>query len=558
METKERAMSALLERDLEQVDFERSEFVKENIAGKSSDEVINYLKNLPQNELGGQVALTGFYYQFLITIEYLIELLENKWDFIAIELHDDIIVGKEEKIKFIQVKTSSKSIVNPSDVSELYNRSKLPPKENTNRTNNCWVDKLLSKAEHFKKIDGYITQFELVTSFFIEPTNTYDFSRYIGNKAFNASISDEDSLFNVIKQPVCNNKGIPYCYSSTTGETVQELLARFYIRNWHELARLNTYIDSLRVKLSEKIFDGIAKQVLITHEDLNMLIGILCAKCQVNGDKATLFINRDDAEQLISIIRENGMRKISDTASIYGYKQVIDRVFGLLHLHLERSPLYENIKENLFRYKAYLEEWVTTEGSLNDLVNRYIDGTTQSYTAFKLNPDIRNSKLCDLLMTILIINLIYKDLLKFSKDTSLMAKDLNTAALNLIAFLGLDESDDRASGVRKLQGIVEGLDVKEQLNLLNKRSCMILKGYDDYDFRSTQSVELQTKLKPQIDEIPEVPMLNQVSIITQLVPGEALASNFNKLIRNHDYDEFATGLERIKETIEEVVRDGNI
>ncbi|MGR5879238.1 dsDNA nuclease domain-containing protein [Bacillus pacificus] len=100
----------------------RTALIKEKIIGKSSEEITDYLLSVPLKESGGLTAISGFYYQFLVTIEYFIELLEKKWDFLAIELHDDIIVGKDKEIRFIQVKSSYKPTQNPSDVSEFYNR----------------------------------------------------------------------------------------------------------------------------------------------------------------------------------------------------------------------------------------------------------------------------------------------------------------------------------------------------------------------------------------------------------------------------------------------------
>ena len=68
--------------------------------------VDEYLLENDVSERGGGIALSGFYNQFIVTIEYIIGLLKGEWDFVLMEYHDDIIVGKENKVRFIQVKTS--------------------------------------------------------------------------------------------------------------------------------------------------------------------------------------------------------------------------------------------------------------------------------------------------------------------------------------------------------------------------------------------------------------------------------------------------------------------
>lgn len=77
-------------------------------------EVYETLLNTPTSEDGGRHALFGFYYQFLVAIDYIVELAEGKWNFMAFEIHDDIVLCKEDGeqsfVRFVQVKTSNSPV----------------------------------------------------------------------------------------------------------------------------------------------------------------------------------------------------------------------------------------------------------------------------------------------------------------------------------------------------------------------------------------------------------------------------------------------------------------
>src|SRR5690606_31965719 len=100
----------------------------------------------------------------LIAIEYMIQMIEGKWDFMAVELHDDIIVGKGKNIRFIQVKSSNKPHKFVVDV-PLYDRSVITVGDCKAKENDSWIDKLFRKQKYFPSAEGYNCEFELATSY---------------------------------------------------------------------------------------------------------------------------------------------------------------------------------------------------------------------------------------------------------------------------------------------------------------------------------------------------------------------------------------------------------
>jgi len=109
--------------------MEREKLIQEELYNKSEEEISLFLNNTikilidtPVSERGGLVAITGFYYQMLAVIDYFIQMKQGKWDYIAVELHDDIVAVKDKQIRFIQVKTSNNLIceVSQSPASTIY------------------------------------------------------------------------------------------------------------------------------------------------------------------------------------------------------------------------------------------------------------------------------------------------------------------------------------------------------------------------------------------------------------------------------------------------------
>lgn len=127
------------------VDFARQEIIDQKIKDKTSEDIASYLVNLKPTETGGITAISGFYYQFLITLKYIIEMLEGEWDFVIMEHHDDIVVGKDKKIRYVQVKTSEKVNVRvtTSPARGLYSRSPKNIDGKKFEKFDSWIDKLL-------------------------------------------------------------------------------------------------------------------------------------------------------------------------------------------------------------------------------------------------------------------------------------------------------------------------------------------------------------------------------------------------------------------------------
>ncbi len=160
---------------------EEVEFYNSNILGKSNSEIEDMLKknvkaetltqlliNETTGDDGGIIALSGFYFQFLITIEYLIEMIEGKWDYIFVDHHQDIILISEKKIRIIQVKTKNVLHATPGET-DLYKG---------------WIQKLFAINEIIET-ENAETEFELITNFLIRNSSGVNPEMFIVNDDYN-------------------------------------------------------------------------------------------------------------------------------------------------------------------------------------------------------------------------------------------------------------------------------------------------------------------------------------------------------------------------------------
>ena len=78
---------------------------------KNNDDLEDILLAEKTSDDGGIIAMTGFYYQMMVAVLYLGEVIQGNWDGMFLDHHQDIVLFNNSKqiIKFIQVKTKNKT-----------------------------------------------------------------------------------------------------------------------------------------------------------------------------------------------------------------------------------------------------------------------------------------------------------------------------------------------------------------------------------------------------------------------------------------------------------------
>lgn len=529
-------------------DSDISSFINKEIKSKSKEEVADFLCSVPPKEMGGITAMSGFYYQILVTIEYLIELYDGKWDFVAMELHDDIVVGKDNFIKFIQVKTSKQQAVKASEspANGLYSRKNKESKKKKYLINSSWVDKLLSKAELFKKSDDYITEFELHSSYNIFQSPHYNFDYYYDPCSEREMLNKQDDLLDIINKPVFDTQLNNYDYYKKTGESVEELLSRFNLKVGKKLTDLRAYKNHLCVELGERLIKNInGKNIVLSENDLNILIGILCAKCTISEDYMTLIVTKEKLDGLLKEIKERIIQGASETTIQHGNIEVNRQIFDVFINEIKKFPIFDYIKDDIYKYKQYLDKWLLNEGgNIRDLLNRYIDGTKDSESYFELADRLRQEKFEDFISIMIIVNLIHNDVLTFADCESLLSKHQIDQGEDLIAFLSLDKSFDFSFGVKKLQEIYVQLPLKEQIFYDSKNVKTIFQKYSDRSFVASQTIKLLGKDEVPLENFNNEKKLNMVEKVISVMPGEILQDEFYKMARASNREELVKGLKK--------------
>lgn len=531
-----------------EVDKESSNYtlINQEIKNKSTEEVAGFLCKTPPKEMGGITAMSGFYYQLLVTIEYLIELYDGKWDFVAMELHDDIVVGKGNFLKFIQVKTSREQAVkvSQSPANGLYLRKTKESNKIHYDLNSSWVDKLLSKAEFFKKSDDYITEFELLSSYNIFQSTKYNFDYYYQNHTEREALNKKDHLLNIVNKDVYDTKLDRYDYQEKTGESVEELLNRFNLKVGKKLTDLKAFRNHLCVELGQRLIRNInGKNIVLSENELNLLIGSLCAKCTISDDYMTLVVTKEKLDGLLKDIKERMIRGASETTVQHGNIEVNTQVFDVFINNIKKFPIFDYIKDDIYKYKQYLENWLLHEGgNIRDLLNRYIDGTKDSESYYELAERLRQEKFEDLISIMIILNLIHDDVLTFADCESLLSKHRLEQGEDLIALLSLDKSFDFSLAVKKLQDIYAQLTLKEQLFYDSKNVKTIFQKYSDRSFIASQTIQLFGKEEILVEKLNNEKKLNKIEKVISVLPGEILQDEFYKMARAGNREELLKGL----------------
>ena len=535
--------------DIVIIDPERKEIIDEYFRDKTRREIAEYLITCTPGETGGLTALSGFYYQFLVTIEYIIEMLEEKWDFVVMEYHDDIVVGKDNKIRFIQVKSSQKIKleVTASPASGLYTRTKKKINDEYYKQANSWVDKLFSNASLAKKSEGYETEFQLYSSYHFIRTQNYNFDHYTDNKSYNKKLPVNDDLLETLSKQVFDEKAQEYSYFNECGENIEELLERFYLHTGLSLQEIDKFQDHLCMNLNKIIFKGYGENITIGSSDLNYIIGYLFEECTDRSNTERLIITKEKVQNLFDIIRSKAFANASLTINQHDSITVINRVIDELINSVQGFKNSKKISKLIYEYKVYLENWILREnGDLKKLLERLFDGTDKTSIYLKLSITNKENSLLELFTLVVMLIACKNKRMKFEDNKSLIAKKGEDLEM-LYAFLRLEVAKKKSEAIEKLKNIIKNTSVEEQLYLMGIELNVVLQNYNDRQFNRIETLEIDVKEQIDIEGLEDFKRLNEVPIVAKVYPGKYLIEDFYSALDEENFEEYLVGiLEELK------------
>lgn len=490
------------------------------------------LINEPE-EIGGRVALAGFYYQFLVTIEYMIEVMKGTWDFVSMELHEDVIVGKDNLIRFIQVKTSAQTDLKTSETG-IYSRSFKEEDGFKYRRPDSWLDKLLMKAKYFPNKE-FQTQFELLTSFVVTPSKEANVTPYTKNYSYNLSVPEDDHLLRRLSEEFYDkHDNSLLTYESLCGEKLTELLSRFHIRKRLDLLQTREYVGFLLDELGKNIEPGVRVEV----DNIQWLIGLLMEKCQKIGDNLILYLGSEEVEEIRQLIHDNAFAITGESVRKSETKEVINKVFDQMILDIKDIDLFIELERDIIGYKENMIEWIDGGGTIRDLVNRYLDCRPISSKYREITEHDQTRRLLELFNCALLLILINKDLLKVSTNhTSLLVKQISSQYLS---FLSLSRGDTLNTAVDKIRQLLQEPEKCSDI-LLNPPSSIILNGSFAGNKGRIESVIICEE-KPEVSGLPQSDSLKDMKIIMDFVPGGRLNDEFDNLFTFNTMEDLRTHL----------------
>lgn len=526
-------------------DHQNQMFINKIRDGQST-ELLEELLQLEPDEIGGRTALAGFYFQFLVALEYIIEMIDGKWDFVAVELHDDIIVGKEDRIRFIQVKSCQKAHMKISETG-LVKRTEKEFEDVKYRINNSWLDKLLFKAKHFPPTE-YRTEFELVTSYIILKNDRgYEVDHYHNNPNFSLVLADDDGLLSFMSNEIYSmedNKPKKIDVINDLGEPIKDILSRFRIEKKEDLPCLKRYVKYLLVEFSLRI----QKEFLMSEDHLFSLIGLLMEKCSQIGNNQVLIIKKEEMGELLQRMHDDLIHDADDVVRKHGSVTMIERVFDSLCHELKDIDIYSEIEVDINNYRKSLIDWVQSGGSLRKLINRYVDGKENS-TIYKSIDEIDlTTRLIELFSGNLLLIFIYEDMVKISeKYSSILVKEISKKHLS---FLSLGRKDTVETGLEKVENIiVHHTDPIQQVYLVHDSPKTILQG--EFGGRNGTMIKHEIKgIGPDIRELGDIQNISKVNIVLDVIPGGNMKDEFDGIFRMQDIDSMRKALKDYWATLE--------
>lgn len=534
-ESRKEMLLEAVKKNPEELDREINEIINSHVKEKDKKKIHEFLNKIIQKEIGedgGRNALTGFYFQLLCTIYYLAELIEGKWDFLVIELHQDIIVGNDETVRFIQVKsevTPNRKIAKEVTKTKLYTDG--------------WVQKLISMAKLFPKGENVKTEFELLTNFMIKDSPRVQIEHYLYNKDYNHVVKDDDNLLLKVSENSTVGVGKNFSYEDSCKETIQELLTRFRI-NPKGLDTDN--LDDFMNSVSKKLGNLIHKSIGISVEDINFILGELCFECSHSNQGSLMYIDKERAQKFLESLRGRVSNDLEGFYTENNKNEVIKEIVKKLADNYSNlaDPIKKQMLLELENFRSYLKNSINDDLTINNLVHRYLEGKEFSLKLESMSGLAYKSKVEEIFKTILMLKMVLSNNVNFSKSfTSIL---INEATSSYISLVGLDIDQTMDEGMEKLRNILSKMSDEEKLLILMQNNFVIFQGeYDDSDINRNHIFDLVDAI--DIDKIIEDKSITKVEYESTILPGKEVVNHLKKVRRYPD-------IQRYKEYIREEMK----
>lgn len=480
-------------KSLEEISISLQEKIK-------ADEVAKILTLEPTADNGGVIALSGFYFQFLTSIEYLVELIEDKWDYLIIDHHQDIILINNEKIRIIQVKTNNKEY-------SLVSQTKLY---------NDWIQKLFSLDKLFKDFSQK-TEFELITNFLIQNSPEVKMEVYHSNNRFDMNIQ-KNKFFEKVES-YSREKG----YLELEGKNLEELLSKFKITRKES--------KEYMAKIGSDIGSIYNPRFKATKEDIDYLIGYICSTCYYPTNPSVQFIDKEKAMKINEILRGRFTNDIRDYIEESDSITKVDIYIKKLHEVFKDSSFYEELEIIIQEFELGLKSRLTGSNNIYSVLSRFIKRIYSSSSINISNSNEIDNSVKELLDLTFFLKLIYGGEIEIdNKHNKLLLKVIGDKNFN---FFNLVDTDDFEEANTKFMEIFNMCDFEEKKILFKDDLLNIIFSgdFNEEDFFHGHIIELDFTDSPSEKEMENLISNNKQSISKVIYKVQYLNGN-NSVIKD--------------------------
>ena len=504
--------------------------IEEVIQGISdTDQIETILLTTETKDDGGVIAMSGFYYQLLVTIEYLVDMIQGKWSNIVVDHHQDIIAYNDTTVRFIQVKTKN-AVHCPVSKTRAYFE---------------WIPKLFDNQNMFEGCD-YKIEFELVSNciFREAPQSCTDFEQFYTNANFENGFIDGD-LFKRVYENIGE--------LNLDEDKVAKGIKGFKVR----------HIDpgTIRRLLYTRIGECFNSYYRADDDTIDMIVAYLFKKCYFPKSASIQIVRDEDLEELMAKIRYRiqmiGEKDIVCNSSIEvlgGFIEYTKEQYKQTGAYSEISILVEEFERELLLYFQNSEiETIMT------LVNKYLNKSLES-SYFRPSKSERLKKESGRLFSVLLLVKLYfgGEIMIDSQSKKLLVVNIGGHPFNLF---GVKEELACTIGdaVKEFEQVFQSLEFEEQFAIVNNPSFkIILSGEYDNDCDPIESLEVFCKETPQVSNLLFPSDFNDDSIakvknIITVVDGED-----NKINGIHRKRMRYTNIDKMRESIGKELNFGEI
>lgn len=455
---------------------------------------------------GGIVAMTGFYYQMMVSVLYLGEVFLGKWDGMYLDYHQDIVLfnNSEKIVKFVQVKTKNRSY-SPADI----------------KIANSWIPKLFITAYNIEKLSGFDLRFEIVSNCFYQDTKSFNISQFYPNST--------DKSDKQIKKLVAENFDAEHIESESTKDIfLNQAFQNFNMKHF------------LPEELEDKIATSIPKILgfeysQLSTEILNQVIAEFFNACYDPKDASIQLIN----DEKLNNLREYIKKKLTDNLTKEYHSKSDEKILTQYFTKLDSD--YSNSKLN----SNFISEFkLFVDGFREDLENILSDcdltmkSIINLYLKYNKGIDVKlEERECESHFNDLLSLLLF---LKISIKKNLMIEDENRHILSIkldrLLFLILGNNDDMRDSlevIKNFKDLFPMLDNSEKLRIASTQDVsIIISGQFDNE-NSDQHIELKKEeldfsLNPSINN-SKLDEINENNITEVQIPINILYAHRDNL-----------------------------